>query len=145
MKGASSTPREANLDHLLKEVLTAPSPGERPSRRVISAVMAQVRSASPSTRPFPVDALAFMLLVGGSLAWAAGRLLIGAVPALRGLLGLVGWRFGEGVVLGLAQQAYAAARGLVSLDFGTLFPLILLGTLIAFNLGVHWQRRITED
>lgn len=146
MKGEGSWTKEDQLDHLLREALTREALDGKPSGRVVTAVMARVFAAAPARGPLPLDTLVLALLIAGSLAWAAGRFLTAAIPALRSVMGLVWWRLGESVILRVAHDAYAVVSALVALDFGAVFHVILLlPTLVVIGLSVLWQIRATEN
>lgn len=134
---------DASLECLLKETLTSESQEGAPSLRVISAVMSQVRGIPAPARRANEDAFALALFLGTLLAGSAVRYL-SAFPTLVSLLNEVWWRLGEGVVVRLGRGAFAALSALSSLDFGKLFPLFLVVTLVVFDLAVHRRGMVRE-
>lgn len=140
MKGNGQTD---HLDHLLREALTVDA-DEKPSVRVMAAVMSQVRREAEARQARAgqrAALLAALLAAGVILAWAGVQLSLAFWPGLANFLSLPAENALFSLVWWVLERAAATLLLLAYYGLEHLLPLLLLGGLAAAPLALRSARR----
>lgn len=132
------------LDLQLRQALAGPPDGEKPSSRVVAAVMAELRREAAdrptqATRLF--DLLVELLAAGTVLAWVMVHLGLTLWPSLAGLLRAPAQDAAGAIVWWILEQAGTTLLGLLTSSFGSLLPLATLCFLALTPLVLRFAGR----
>lgn len=143
--------RDEELEGFLRETLWIPDE-EEASPAVVAAVMQRMQAegrrgmiAGPAAEggvaASPLNSLAFALAAGLALGWAGTSFWTALSPGFASLVNGVLGQLAGASLRWVFQGLTEAARALLFVGLGDLFPLLLLGTLFLTLLAADRPKR----